>query len=89
MVASTISKNLLVSPFPRFLLGLYQDKACKNILNKHQPEAQIYAKYVWLFWHVLDERAPSFARKQLFLNGEIKTWHITFFKNFNKIVPNF
>ena len=65
MVASTISRNLLVSSFSRFFLGLYQDKAyhCKDILNKHQPEAQIYAKFVWLIWYVLDEKAPSFARK--------------------------
>ena len=92
MVASIISKHLLINCFSGFLWGLYQDISNIKSLPRYfkltiaeifqtniNQKPKFYAKFVWLIWHVMDERAPSFARKQLFFNGQIKTWLITFF----------
>ena len=84
MLASNISRYLSINRFSGFLWVFTKIKfTIAEIFQTNINQKQKFMpNFSGLFSLVLDERAPSFAKTICFVNYEIKTWHITFFYNF-------
>ena len=66
IVASTISKNLSVNRFPVSCGVFIKIKLtiAEIVQTNINQKPELYAIFFWFDWHVLDEKAPIFARKQ-------------------------